>query len=232
MTLQPDIVESSTLMPLYDESPVAPISTFAEPAVNVEPPCTFRTQFVALNPDPLTYRATPTKKRLMPESVTVAPFRTVIDVPGPPEPLYVTRIEDANGNVIAQFTPKTHEIIDETTAYKMIYMLREVIDHGTGIRARYKYGLKAPMGGKTGTTNNNSDGWFMCFTPRLVNGAWVGGEDRAIHFDNMAEGQGASMALPICAIYMQKIFKDQSLGYSEEEEFNVPEWFDPNEGCE
>ena len=148
------------------------------------------------------------------------------------EPLYVTRIEDANGNVIAQFTPKTHEIIDETTAYKMIYMLREVIDHGTGIRARYKYGLKAPMGGKTGTTNNNSDGWFMCFTPRLVNGAWVGGEDRAIHFDNMAEGQGASMALPICAIYMQKIFKDQSLGYSEEEEFNVPEWFDPNEGCE
>ena len=148
------------------------------------------------------------------------------------EPLYVTRIEDANGNVIAQVTPKTHEIIDETTAYKMIYMLREVIDHGTGIRARYKYGLKAPMGGKTGTTNNNSDGWFMCFTPRLVNGAWVGGEDRAIHFDNMAEGQGASMALPICAIYMQKIFKDQSLGYSEEEEFNVPEWFDPNEGCE
>jgi len=148
------------------------------------------------------------------------------------EPLYVTHIEDKNGNVIAQFTPRTHEIISETTAYKMIYMLREVIDHGTGIRIRYKYGIKAPMGGKTGTTNNNSDGWFMCFTPSLVNGAWVGGEDRAIHFDNMAEGQGASMALPICAIYMQKVLKDPNLGYSEEEQFDIPAWFDPNEGCE
>ena len=148
------------------------------------------------------------------------------------EPIYVTHIADANGNIIAQFTPKTHEIIGETTSYKMIFMLREVIDHGTGIRTRYKYGLKAPMGGKTGTTNNNSDGWFMCFTPRLVNGAWVGGEDRAIHFDNMAEGQGASMALPICAIYLQKVFRDSNLGYSEEEEFDIPAWFDPNEGCE
>ena len=148
------------------------------------------------------------------------------------EPLYVTRIEDSNGNIIAQFTPKTHEIIGETTAYKMIYMLREVIDHGTGVRTRYKYGLKAPMGGKTGTTNNNSDGWFMCFTPSLVNGAWVGGEDRAIHFDNMAEGQGASMALPICALYLKKVFADKSLGYSENEQFDIPAWFDPNEGCE
>ena len=148
------------------------------------------------------------------------------------EPLYVTHIEDTNGNVIAQFAPKTHEIIGETTAYKMIYMLREVIDRGTGVRMRYKYGIKAPMGGKTGTTNNNSDGWFMCFTPSLVNGAWVGGEDRAIHFDNMKEGQGAAMALPICGLYMQKIFKDKSLGYSEDEQFDVPAWFDPNEGCE
>ena len=147
------------------------------------------------------------------------------------EPLYVTRIEDKNGNIIAEFSPKTHETISKTTSYKMIYMLREVIDHGTGIRARYKYGLKAPMGGKTGTTNNNSDGWFMCFTPRLVSGAWVGGEDRAIHFDNMAEGQGASTALPICAIYMQKVLKDKNLGYSENEQFNIPNWFDPNEGC-
>ena len=148
------------------------------------------------------------------------------------EPLYVTHIEDANGNIIAQFTPKTHEIIGETTSYKMIYMLREVLDHGTGIRVRYKYGIKAPMGGKTGTTNNNSDGWFMCFTPSLVNGAWVGGEDRAIHFDNMAEGQGASMALPICALYLKKVFADKSLGYSEDEQFDIPVWFDPNEGCE
>ena len=147
------------------------------------------------------------------------------------EPLYVTRIEDANGNVIGSFTPRTHEIISETTAYKMIYMLRQVIDHGTGVRMRYRYGISAPMGGKTGTTNNNSDGWFMCFTPSLVSGTWVGGEDRAIHFDNMAEGQGASMALPICALYMQKVLADQELGYNPEEQFDVPAWFDPNEGC-
>ena len=147
------------------------------------------------------------------------------------EPLYVTRIEDANGNVIGSFTPRTHEIISETTAYKMIYMLRQVLDHGTGIRMRYRYGISAPMGGKTGTTNNNSDGWFMCFTPSLVSGTWVGGEDRAIHFDNMAEGQGASMALPICALYMQKVLADPELGYNPEEQFDVPAWFDPNEGC-
>ena len=147
------------------------------------------------------------------------------------EPLYVTRIEDANGNVIGSFTPRTHEIISETTAYKMIYMLRQVIDHGTGVRMRYRYGISAPMGGKTGTTNNNSDGWFMCFTPSLVSGTWVGGEDRGIHFDNMAEGQGASMALPICALYMQKVLADQELGYNPEEQFDVPAWFDPNEGC-
>lgn len=147
------------------------------------------------------------------------------------EPLYVTRIEDNNGNVIATFTPRTHEIISETTAYKMIYMLRAVLDHGTGVRTRFKYGITAPMGGKTGTTNNNSDGWFMCFTPSLVCGTWVGGEDRGIHFDNMAEGQGASMALPICALYMQKVLADPELGYDPEEQFDIPEWFDPNEGC-
>ena len=97
---------------------------------------------------------------------------------------------------------------------------------------RYRYGLTVPMGGKTGTTNNNSDGWFMCFTPSLVSGTWVGGEDRGIHFDNMAEGQGASMALPICGLYMQKVLADPELGYSSEEQFDVPAWFDPNEGCE
>ena len=148
------------------------------------------------------------------------------------EPLYVTRIEDNKGNVIGSFSPRTHEIISETTAYKMIHMLRAVLDHGTGVRVRFKYGITAPMGGKTGTTNNNSDGWFMCFTPSLVCGTWVGGEDRGIHFDNMAEGQGASMALPICAIYMQKILADQEFGYSPTEQFDVPAWFDPNEGCQ
>lgn len=147
------------------------------------------------------------------------------------EPLYVTRIEDSNGNIIGSFTPRTHEIIGETTSYKMLYMMRAVMDQGTGVRVRYKYNVNAPMGGKTGTTQNNSDGWFMCYTPSLVNGAWVGGEDRAVHFDNMAEGQGAAMALPICALYMQKILADPDLGYDPNEQFDVPKEFNPNAGC-
>ena len=147
------------------------------------------------------------------------------------EPLYVTRIEDNNGNILATFTPKTYEIISETTSYKMIYMLRNVMDHGTGVRARFRYGLKVPMGGKTGTSQNHSDGWFVGFTPSLVSGVWVGGEDRSIHFDNMSAGQGANMALPIWSIYMQKVYADEELGYSEEEQFDVPEWFDPEVGC-
>lgn len=154
------------------------------------------------------------------------------------EPLYVTRIEDNNGNVIASFMPKTHEIISETTSYKMTHMLQAVLDKdtvtntiGTGIRMRYKYGIKSPMGGKTGTSNENSDGWFMCFTPSLVSGAWVGGEDYQIHFDQMKFGQGAASALPICALYMQKIYADPELGYDPEEKFEIPVWFDPEEGC-
>lgn len=147
------------------------------------------------------------------------------------EPLYVTRIENNSGNVLATFTPQTHEIIGEQTAYKMIYMLRNVVDHGTGVRTRFKYGLKMPMGGKTGTSQNNSDGWFMSFTPSIVSGCWVGGEDRAIHFDNMADGQGANTALPIVALYLQKVMADNDLGYSNDEQFEVPSWFDPNAGC-
>lgn len=148
------------------------------------------------------------------------------------EPLYVTRIEDSNGNVIATFTPQMHEIFSESTAYKMIYMLRSVVDGGTGGRIRGRFGLTMPMGGKTGTTNNNSDGWFMGFTPSLVSGVWVGGEDRSIHFDGIAEGQGASMALPIWALYMQKVLTDSTLGYSSTESFDVPGSFNVNEGCE
>lgn len=148
------------------------------------------------------------------------------------EPIYVSRIEDANGNVIATFAPKMHEIFSETTAYKMIYMMRSVVDGGTGGRIRRNYGLMMPMGGKTGTTQNNSDGWFMGYTPSLVSGVWVGGEDRDIHFDNIAEGQGASMALPIWALYMQKVLKDSNLGYSTTESFDVPASFDANSGCE
>lgn len=148
------------------------------------------------------------------------------------EPLYVTRIEDANGNVISTFNPQMHEIFSESTAHKMIYMLRSVVDGGTGGRIRSRYGLTMPMGGKTGTTQNNSDGWFMGFTPSLVSGVWVGGEDRSIHFDGIAEGQGASMALPIWAIYMKKVLSDSSLGYSPTEGFDIPESFNANEGCE
>ena len=147
------------------------------------------------------------------------------------EPLMVTRIEDNNGNILATFTPQTHEVISETTSYKMIYMLRNVMDHGTGVRARFRYGLKAPMGGKTGTSQNHSDGWFVGFTPSLVSGVWVGGEDRSIHFDNMSAGQGANMALPIWALYMQKVYADEELGYDKEEKFDIPEWFDPEAGC-
>ena len=148
------------------------------------------------------------------------------------EPLMVTRIEDANGNLLATFTPKTYEVISENTSYKMIYMLQNVMDHGTGVRVRLRYGIKAPMGGKTGTSQNHSDGWFMGFTPSLVGGVWVGGEDRSIHFDNLSAGQGANMALPIWALYMQKVYACPELGYTEDETFAIPDWFNPNQGCE
>lgn len=148
------------------------------------------------------------------------------------EPIFVTRIEDANGNIIASFTPRTQEVIDELTSYKMLDMLSSVIDAGTGIRIRYKYNLKMPAGGKTGTTQNNSDGWFIGFTPSLVSGVWAGFEDRSINFSSMADGQGANMALPIWALYMQKVLSDPDLGYSEEESFDIPETYYSNAGCE
>jgi len=106
-------------------------------------------------------------------------------------------------------------------------MLRAVINEGTGGRIRRLYNITADMGGKTGTTQNNSDGWFMGFTPSLVSGCWVGGEERDIHFDRMADGQGASMALPIWGIYMNKVYADKTLGYSQEEKFDIPDEFDP-----
>lgn len=142
-------------------------------------------------------------------------------------PLFVTRIEDNEGNVLATFTPQVEEVISESSAYKMLVMLRAVINEGTGGRVRRLYHIQADMGGKTGTTNRNSDGWFMGFTPSLVSGVWVGGEERDIHFDTMVDGQGAAMALPVWGLYMQKVYKDKSLGYSEEEKFDIPEDFDP-----
>lgn len=146
-------------------------------------------------------------------------------------PLFVTRIEDNSGNVISTFNPQMEEVISATSAYKMLVMLRAVINEGTGGRVR-RYGITADMGGKTGTTNFNADGWFMGFTPSLVSGCWVGGDDRDIHFSGMTYGQGASMALPVWAKYMKKVFDDTSLGYSQQERFKLPEGFDPCAGTE
>lgn len=138
------------------------------------------------------------------------------------QPMFVTRIEDKDGNILTHFSPQMSEIFSEKTSYKMISMLRAVVDQGTAGRVRYRYGLKGEMGGKTGTTQNNSDGWFMGITPRLVSGVWVGGEERDIHFDFTSEGQGANMALPIWAIFMKKVYGDPKLGYSENDTFDVP----------
>jgi penicillin-binding protein 1A len=139
------------------------------------------------------------------------------------DPVYVTRIEDAKGKTVATFTPQVTDVLTEDAAYKMLNMLKKVMDGGTGSRVRYRYGIRAPMGGKTGTTQENADGWFIGFTPSLVAGCWVGGEERSIHFDRMAEGQGASMALPIYAMFMQKVYADKTLGYSEKENFDIPD---------
>ncbi len=147
------------------------------------------------------------------------------------EPLYVTRIEDSFGNTIATFAPQVNEVLPEEAAYKMLYMLRSVVDGGTAGRVRYGYDITAQMGGKTGTTQNNSDGWYMGFTPSLVAGCWVGGEDRSIHFDKMDEGQGAAMALPIYGLFMKKVYADKKLGYSQSETFDVPkEYANPCRG--
>ncbi len=137
-------------------------------------------------------------------------------------PLLVTRIEDSEGNVLAEFQPRMNEVISEWSSYNMIRMLQGVVDHGTGGRLRFRYGFTGPIAGKTGTTNINSDGWFVGFVPRLVNACWVGGEDRDIHFNSMAYGQGASSALPIWAEYMTKVYKDSTLGYRQDEKFYLP----------
>ncbi len=139
------------------------------------------------------------------------------------DPLYVTRITDNMGNVISEFTPKYTEVLSEIGYYKILSILLNVVDSGTGARLRRApFGLTAQIGGKTGTTNFNADGWFMGFTPDLVTGVWVGGEERYIHFNNMASGQGASMALPIFGHYMKKVFEDKTLPYSQDRKFVFP----------
>ena len=148
------------------------------------------------------------------------------------EPVLVTRIEDSYGNEVASFVPKMREIFSETTSYKMLNMLQAVVDGGTGNRLRWRYNLKGAMGGKTGTTNDNSDGWFMSFTPDLVAGCWVGGEEPTIHFDQMAYGQGANMALPIHGLFYQKVYADPELNYTDNGTFDIPAGFNPCQGAE
>lgn len=143
-------------------------------------------------------------------------------------PMFVSRIEDNEGNVITSFQPRMNEVISEESSNKMLVLLKGVVDGGTAGRLRYKYNFTGEIGGKTGTTNRNSDAWFMGFTPQLVSGCWVGGDDRDIHFDSMRMGQGATMALPIWAYFMKKVYRDKTLPYDPNAKFDLPEGFD---GC-
>ena len=143
-------------------------------------------------------------------------------------PLLVTRIEDAEGNIIANFTPRMNEVLSKEKAYQMIYMLNDVINEGTGRALRGgKYNITAELGGKTGTTNSNADGWFIGFCPKLVVASWVGGDDPDIHFGSMAFGQGARAALPIFGKLMRKIYNSKKLGIYESDKFDIPEDYQP-----
>ena len=127
---------------------------------------------------------------------------------------FITRIEDKNGRVLEEFAPTSNEVLSEEKAFIMLKLMQGVVDHGTGSRLRGKYKLSNQIAGKTGTTQNNSDGWFIGITPELVAGAWVGAEDRSVHFNSTAEGQGASMALPIWGKFFQKVYADKTLKVS------------------
>ena len=146
------------------------------------------------------------------------------------DPIFVTRIEDNQGNIIYSATPHRTEVTGEDAYYKILSILMNVVDGGTAASLRGRYGITAQMGGKTGTTNSNSDSWFMGFTPELVTGVWVGGEERYIHFNTMALGQGARAALPVYGFYMQKVYGDEKLPYSQDTKFEFPSDFNPCSG--
>ena len=146
-------------------------------------------------------------------------------------PLFVTRIEDSNGNVLTEFTNRKTEVLGVSETFKVIDMMQNVINAGTGHRIRDTYGLQGQMAGKTGTTNDNSDGWFIGYTPTLTAGVWVGGEDRQIHFQQGALGQGASMALPIWAYFMEKCLNDPSVPVSTADNFILPAGVVVDSGC-
>lgn len=137
------------------------------------------------------------------------------------EPTYVLRVEDRNGAVIYEHTPKIAVVLNEQTAYAMVDMLKSVVDEGSGHRLRWMFHFKNPMGGKTGTTNNNSDAWFIGIAPDLVTGVWTGAENRAISFSSTALGQGAHAALPVYALFLQKVYADKSLQYTQGD-FELP----------
>ena len=137
-------------------------------------------------------------------------------------PTFVTRIEDKYGNSLGEFHNPKREAISEHTAYLMANLMQGVVNSGTGVRLRAKYGLKGEIAGKTGTTNNQSDGWFIGYTPKITAGVWVGGEDRSIHFESLSLGGGSNMALPIWGIFMKKVLQDNTLGFSENDRFVAP----------
>ena len=140
-------------------------------------------------------------------------------------PLYVKRIEDKNGNILATFQPELTESISEQTAFLMLNLMQGVINFGTGARLRYRYNFEAQISGKTGTSQNHSDGWFIGIVPRLITGVWVGAEDRSVHFDELYMGSGTNMALPVWAHYMQKVYADSTLAITQEELFEEPAEF-------
>ncbi|MEE4215420.1 MAG: transglycosylase domain-containing protein [Bacteroidales bacterium] len=148
------------------------------------------------------------------------------------EPIVVSKIEDRNGNILALFAPHIDEVMSEEEAYLMVSLLRGVVDEGTGIRLRWRYELGGEIGGKTGTTQNHSNGWFMGITPNLVAGVWTGWEDQAIHFEDMTLGQGANMALPVMGLFLQKLYGDPELGIMEADEFDEPPGFDVELDCD
>jgi penicillin-binding protein 1A len=148
-------------------------------------------------------------------------------------PMYVTRIEDKNGNTISRFTPRIEEVLSEDQAYLMLNLLQGVVLHGTGNKIRREpYNLMNQIGGKTGTTQNHSNGWFMGVTPNLVGGVWSGWEDQGIHFENLGEGSGANMALPIMAIFLKKVYADPQFGIMEADEFERPSNFNVDLDCD
>lgn len=148
------------------------------------------------------------------------------------DPLFVTRIEDSEGNVLGTFSPRKREAISEATAYLMVNLMEGVVNEGSGARLRWRYGLEGPIAGKTGTTNDKSDGWFIGYTPSLTAGVWVGAEDRQVHFESMSLGQGANTALPIWGLFMQKVLSDGTLGVRPEDRFIAPPGVHFNTDCD